>query len=76
MTRLPISPDVLHAELVSARDILDKWVKTINEGLPALDVPGTEETLEGMLKELCGELVLVSGKCESISEILSGELGG
>lgn len=68
--RLPINPETLHGELESAKAILEKWVDRVGKGLPAIDVPGSEADLEGLLKEMCGELVLIASKCESVSEIL------
>ena len=71
---LPVSGDVLHNELDTARGILDKWVKIVSEGLPAVDVPGDPAQLDKLLREMCGELTLVSGRCDTLVEVLGSSL--
>lgn len=68
--RLPVSPPVLLDELASAQGILKKWLEGIAQGIPAIDLPGDEETLDEFLRELCGELLLVAGKCSTLAEVL------
>ena len=71
---MPVSADVLHNELETARGILDKWVKTVGEGLPCVDTPGNPEQLDQLLRELVGELQIVSGKCDTLVEVLGSSL--
>lgn len=69
---LPVSPDVIYDELKSARDILDKWVERLGtKQIPNVDMPGQDpRALEFFLNELVGELQVVSGKCDTLSEII------
>ena len=71
---LPISPDVLHNELESARAIMEKWTQLVSKGIPGVDVPASPEASERFLRELVGELQLVSGRCDTVVEVLSGAL--
>jgi len=69
---LPVSPDVIHSELEAARDILNKWIKKVGEdGLPNIDIPGSDEqALGNFLNELVGELQVVSGKCDTLADVI------
>lgn len=71
---LPISPDVLHNELEGARSILEKWVKLVGDGLPCIDQPGNPEQLDQLIRELVGELQIVSGRCDTLVEVLGSSL--
>lgn len=71
---LPVSADVLHNELETARSILEKWVKIIGEGLPCVDTPGNPEQLDAVIREMCGELTLVSGRCDTLVEVLGSSM--
>lgn len=69
---LPVSPPVILQELASVKDVIAKWVEAIAQGVPFVDKPGTEEELERYMRELCGELLLVAGKCSTLAEVLYG----
>ncbi len=71
---LPVSADVLHNELESARGILAKWTDIVNNGLPCIDKPANPTELDKLLREMCGELQIVSGRCDTLVEVLSGTL--
>jgi hypothetical protein len=71
MQQLPVTSDVLIAELDLAIKVLEKWRDSTKEGTPGVDVPGAQDMLENYLRALCGELLLVSGKCEALANILS-----
>lgn len=66
---LPISQNVLFNQLELSRSILEKWTKQV-ESLPGINTPGGPADLERVLREMIGELQLVSGQCESLAEIL------
>lgn len=71
---LPISRELLLKELETARDFLNKWHARVEEGIPGVDIPATgnaEEYTEAFFVEMCGELRLISSKCETLSEILA-----
>ncbi len=70
---LPVSREVLLKELETAGQYIEKWRTRVEEGLPGIDVPATgdaEQGLETFLREMCGELQIVSGKCTTLSEVL------
>jgi len=73
---LSISSDVLSAELVSLKAIIDKWAEKTSEGVPGVDFPiegntPPEERLDVWLNELIGELRLVSGRAEVVAQVLA-----
>lgn len=70
---LNVSPDTVVDELESTKKLLEKWIKTFNEGLPVLDKPGDEEQLEMLLREFCGELRVCAGKCGNLAEVVLGD---
>ena len=74
---LPISREVLLKELETARDYLNKWLQKVNEGIPGIDIPASgsaEDHLEEFVRELCGELRIVSGKCDTLSDVVGEAL--
>ena len=74
---LTVSSEVLIAELKTAQDYLAKWVSAVEQGIPGIDTPATgtsDENLEAFIRELCGELRVVAGKCDSLSEIVLDSL--
>jgi len=72
MEILAVSPEVLHDELEQAEAILTKWKKVVSGGIPGLEMPSTDDAaLVRFLTELGGELLLVAGKCESLSNIIT-----
>ncbi len=71
---LPVSADVIHNELEGARGILEKWIKIVGEGLPCIDTPGNPEQLDQLIRELVGELQIVSGRCDTLVEVLGSSL--
>lgn len=73
--KLPISPPVLLQELDAAKVILVKWLEAVAGGIPMIDLPADEDALAEFLRELCGELLLVAGKCETLAQVLYGSGG-
>lgn len=71
---LPVSGDVMLKELEGASHILEKWKEKIEGGIPFVDIPAPPDRLEAFLREMCGELLIVAGKCEHLSSVLSGSL--
>lgn len=63
---LPISSSLLREEIGGAKAILEKWEKKLEAGLPMTEQPGSQESLESFIREMCGELVICAGKCENI----------
>ena len=70
---LNVNPETVVSELEGSKAILEKWIKTFNEGLPVIDQPGSEQQLELLVREFCGELRVVAGKCGNLSEVVLGE---
>lgn len=71
--RLSVDQDTILSELKTSKAILDKWIENIGAGVPVLDIPtSSPEQLEDFVRALCGELLIVTGKCESLSNVLSG----
>lgn len=71
---LPISVEVLTSELDTARSYIDKWLTKIREeGLPGIDVPVSGDPdvhLERFVREMCNELRIVSGKCDTLAQVV------
>lgn len=70
---LTVNPETIHDELTGARKIIEKWLETLDRGLPVIDEPGSEERLELLMREFCGELRVCAGKCANLAEVLSGD---
>ena len=70
--RLPVSREVLLAELEAARSILTKWQELVSAGIPGVDLPAPEDETEGFVTELSGELLIVAGKCQTLAEVVYG----
>jgi len=74
---LPVSAELLYSEVESAEAVLAKWKKAIGEGIPGVDIPSTEEALYRFIAQLCGELMVVAGKCQNLAAVVSDRgLGG
>lgn len=73
-TYIPISRDVLRAELAVAINILQKWHAELEEGIPGIEKPGSIENVEEFLKVFYGELLIVSGKCENIANVIGNQI--
>lgn len=71
-----ISKEVLLAELTNMKDILTKWEESVTNGIPGADVPAPIDRMDDFLRQLCGELSLVAGKCVTIVEIVSDDISG
>lgn len=69
---LPVTQETIISEMKGSRDILDSWIAKVGEGIPGVDIPASPEHLEDFLRALCGELLIVTAKCESLSNVLSG----
>lgn len=68
---MPISPEVLYDEILSAAKILEKWKARVgDEGIPSVDKPATPEQYDLFIRQLAGELLIVAGKCSNISSII------
>jgi hypothetical protein len=72
METLPITPDTLHDELTLVLKVLHKWEAIVDKGIPGIDLPATDaaEAVDRFRRELSGELMLIAGKCQSLSVIL------
>ena len=71
---LAVSPEVLHNELELSRSILEKWTKLVGNGIPGIDKPAAPHEVEKFLRELVGELQVVSGNCDTLAEILGAAI--
>lgn len=70
---LSVTQETIISEMKGARDILDSWIAKVGEGIPVVDLPASPEQLEDFLRAFCGELLIVTAKCESLSNVLAGE---
>lgn len=70
---LPIDPENIYTELESIEKVVTKWRALVGKGLPGVDLPAAdaEEKLDAFLRQLTGELLFVSGKCNNLAVILS-----
>jgi len=79
MVALPVSRDLLLAEIRSARKILDRWERLVDPDnaehpMPVLDAQAPEQYLVECLIEMQAELVIVAGKCENLAESIHNRL--
>lgn len=72
--QLPVSSPIIISELTAAKTILEAWLERVENGVPGVDIPAPPEQLEDFMRGLCGELLVVSTKCENLSNILSGDM--
>ena len=71
---LTVSTPVIQNELETAKKIIEKWQEKI-EMLPGVNVPaGDPAAFENYMREFIGELQVISGKCDTLAEALSGSL--
>jgi hypothetical protein len=80
-----VSQSLVLKEVQTARDILTKWVAALADGVPGedyqvdgstgLDNPEAPRNPAEFYEKLSGELLLVSGKCETLTTILNADLG-
>lgn len=73
---LAVSPDVIHSELEAAQAIISKWRERVSNGIPGVDLHAEDEAFARFLSEFCGELLLVAGKCQTLSGIVGEGYGG
>jgi hypothetical protein len=71
--QLAVTSETILAEMKGAKDILEAWMVKVEEGIPGVDVPAEPDRLEDFLRALCGEMLIVAGKTEHLSNVLSGE---
>ena len=70
---LSVTHETMLAELKSSKLIMDAWIQKIEEGIPGIDIPAPPDKLEDFMRSFCGELLIVSGKCENLSNVLTGD---
>lgn len=68
---LALSPDVIHEELQGVQKLINKWTGIVNNGIPGVDTPASEEAAEKFLRQLVGELLFVAGRCQNMALILA-----
>ena len=67
---LSVSPDVIFTELEAAEALIRKWRERVGEGIPNVDgLPAQDEVFVRFVSELCGELLVVAGKCQTLSAV-------
>lgn len=74
MSGLPLSADLIHDEIKSAKDILGRWEARLVAGIPGVDLPASEDETLQFIRELTGELLVVANKMQGLSVILSERL--
>lgn len=73
-----VSREVILNELRSARDYLDRWIGAVSSEIPGVDIPASGDVdvkQDSFVRELCGELRVVSGKCDTLAEVLAESAG-
>lgn len=70
---LPINPETIYEELQSIEGVITKWRESVGHGIVGVDqaVPDAEAKLEAYMREFVGELLFISGKCQSMALILA-----
>lgn len=74
---LTLSREVMLEELRTAQSYLQKWTSQLEAGIPGVHVPATESSeayVEHLIREMCGELRVVAGKCETLAEVFQDSL--
>jgi hypothetical protein len=72
---LPISKEVLGDEIALAQKVLAKWQQRLEQGVPGMDFPATDEVAaELFVRELVGEFLMLAGKLESIGNVIAGAI--
>lgn len=74
---LSVSPEVLKEELISLRAIAHKWVDKVEGGIPGVSLPpnaNSSADLVTYIKELYGELMICSKRCEVIATLLASDV--
>jgi len=72
--QLAVTRETMLAEMTGAKVILEAWINQLEEGIPGVDIPAAPDRLEDFLRAFCGELLIVAGKCEHLSNVLGGEV--
>jgi len=71
---MSVSPQVIQNELETIDAIIKKWQTKI-EQMPGVTIPCADPAaFENALRELIGELQVVSGKCDTLAEALGTSL--
>jgi vacuolar-type H+-ATPase subunit E/Vma4 len=70
---LPVTSEVIRSELEATKEILEKWLEKVNDGIPGMDVPAEDLSIEIWVRQFCGELNLIAGRCETLAGVLLGE---
>lgn len=73
---MSISKAALLAELDLAQRLLTKWQGLLEQGIPQVDIPGSEESADAFARELFAEATLLAGKFTTIAEVISNDLTG
>jgi hypothetical protein len=68
---LPISSELLLSEIQTALAVLAKWKERVEAGIPGVDLPADEASTYRFVSELCGEILVVAGKCQNVAAILT-----
>ncbi len=71
---LPLANETVRIDLNMARELLVKWHARFEAGVPAIDLEGSDASLEDFLTEFVGEMRLVSAKCDALAEIMHDAL--
>ncbi len=70
---IPMSKEVLVAEVNLGISVLMKWKQKIEEGVPGRDFPGDEVSADAYCRELTAELLVVAGKMENLANIIAAD---
>ena len=70
---LAITPEILLVEMETSKKYLEEWIERVKAGIPGVDIPTTQDHSDLFIQQLCGSLLVISGKCENLSHVLSGE---
>lgn len=71
MTTIALSPDTIRSELKTVAGLVGYWQERLEQGVPGVEMPGTDEALEAVLRQFVGEMLFVSGKCQNMAMILA-----
>jgi hypothetical protein len=66
-----LTREVLLNEIQTAKKILEGWESKL-ENIPKYDRPGSDDDVQRFFQSLIAELMLVSGKCDTLATILGG----
>lgn len=65
-----MAPDTLRDEISQVNSILEKWIKTLNNGVPGDEIPSNDLNIDKFRYQLRGEITLAAERLTAVAEVL------